>query len=304
MRKRFLLPLLAGLSAAPAPAQVTFPGLGDPDGAIGSGSMTLSDDGDDLTIVLNVTTGFNFVPGTLVLYLDARDGGFATTAAFTDDADEWRRAASGLPIRDSLPGRRAEVTFPEGFTADHAIVIANGGTSVLVLDEGDPHRITAFSEQDKEEGAGDRPGTVTSVVPLSTFGSPEEITFVSTYVDARSSARTDESHSEAMPSAPGFETYAFTETATYRVGGSSSVRDAFAAAGVELVGAHPIRDGAAVLRNGSASAADVALYDLGGRRLRSLRLGAGVTEAIDVSDLPAGAYVLRVGGAARRIVVE
>ena len=209
-----ILPLALCAFATALSAQVTFNGMGNPNGAIGSGSMVLDDDGADLTIQLNVTTGFNFIPETLVLYVDSREGeGFTDNSTFTDNNDATRIAASGLS-GGQMP-MRAGIVFPAGFAADYAIVIENGSTVVLQLSETGTHVFRAFAGQTTVPAANGQPGTVTTVIPLSSINSPQALVFVSTYVAAGNSSRTNESHTEDIATDPGFATYAFANTATY-----------------------------------------------------------------------------------------
>ena len=213
-----LLTLLTCAFAASLPAQVTFNGMGDPNGAIGSGSMVLDDDGTDLTIQFNVTTGLNFIPETVVLYVDSRPGeGFADNSTFTDNSDAPRIAASGLSGADANGvTQRAGIVFPAGFAADYAIVVENGATTVLQLSETGPHAFQTTVGQTKVQGTNNQPGTVTTVLPLSAINDPIDLVFVSTYVLAGNSSRTNESHTEPIATAPGFTTHAFQNTSTYR----------------------------------------------------------------------------------------
>ncbi len=90
-------------------------------GTVGSGQLTLSDDG----ITLSGT--FNRGPGTLndavVLFLDTTQGatGFADTFGFTDNTDPLRTAISGTNNVD-----RTTAYFAPGFLASHAIAFDQG----------------------------------------------------------------------------------------------------------------------------------------------------------------------------------
>ena len=109
-------------------------GLG---GAIGNGTLTLSDDGTNISGTLAVGGSMNDV---LVLYIQTGPGGFADTSGFNDQADSCRQAISGV----SASGRSL-LTFASGFQPNYAIALApaaagtgglwqlaNGGSNSLV----------------------------------------------------------------------------------------------------------------------------------------------------------------------------
>jgi len=92
-------------------------------GAIGQGSLTLSDDGTTLSgTITKGPGGFN---DNLVLYIDSQTGGFTSTSGFADGADALRRAISGFDGGTN----RSTLTFPSGFTADYAIAIGPNGAN-------------------------------------------------------------------------------------------------------------------------------------------------------------------------------
>lgn len=110
-------------------------------GAVGQGSLTLTDDGT--TITGTITKGPGAFSDNLVLYIDSQAGGFADTSGFADDADDLRRAISGV---DVALANRSVLSFPTSFTPDFAIALgpssagfdglwslANGGANSLVL---------------------------------------------------------------------------------------------------------------------------------------------------------------------------
>ena len=212
-----LLYLLAAVTLATAVrAQVTYSGRGTVvdvnDDAISTGTMTLSDDGADLTVEFFVSTGHNFIPQTLVMYIDSEASGFADNAGFTDNADNPRIATSGL----SGGGARAPITFPAGFTADYALTFETSQTHVFALRAGTTHDIVPPSiAQTKVITANG--ATITTVVPLSAIGNPRDLVFVTSYVNANTGARTDQSHTETIAGGnPGTNPVTFTSTATYR----------------------------------------------------------------------------------------
>lgn len=87
-------------------------------GAIGQGSLNLSDNGTTLSGTINRGSGGDF-NDALVLYIDSVPGGFSTTSGFTDIADGLRKAISGFNGGVS----RSELTFAPGFTPDYAIAL-------------------------------------------------------------------------------------------------------------------------------------------------------------------------------------
>ena len=85
-------------------------------GAIGQGSLTLTDDGT--TISGTVTKGPGSFNNVLVLYIDSVSGGFGTTSGFADGNDGLRRAISGFD--GGL--NRSTLTF-SGMLPDYAIAL-------------------------------------------------------------------------------------------------------------------------------------------------------------------------------------
>ena len=102
-------------------AQTNFPGNGKTGfgGPVGTGSLTVSDNGTVITFVLN--KGTNNFNDALVLYIDSKEGGFTTTSGFLDAKDGLRRAISGYDGTN-----RSTLTFPVGFTPDFAVAFEVG----------------------------------------------------------------------------------------------------------------------------------------------------------------------------------
>jgi N-acetylneuraminic acid mutarotase len=133
--------LAAGLLLAAGPVQADqYRGNGDTGfgGAIGNSTLTLSDDGTNISGTLTVGGSMNDV---LVLYIQSGPGGFTNTSGFNDQGDSCRQAISGV----STSGRSL-LTFASGFQPNYAIALApaavgkgslwqlaNGGTNSLVL---------------------------------------------------------------------------------------------------------------------------------------------------------------------------
>lgn len=74
-----------------------------------------------MTMALTGGTGSCSSADVIVLYVDSRAGGFATTGGFDDAGDLHRAAISG-----TASGQRATLNFAPTFAADYAIAIGNG----------------------------------------------------------------------------------------------------------------------------------------------------------------------------------
>lgn len=85
-------------------------------GAIGNGTLTLSDDGTNISGTLTVGGSMNDV---LVLYIQTGPGGFTNTSGFNDQGDSCRQAISGVSA-----GGRSLLTFASGFQPNYAIALA------------------------------------------------------------------------------------------------------------------------------------------------------------------------------------
>ncbi len=105
-------------------------------GAIGNGTLTLTDDGTNISGTLTVGGSMNDV---LVLYIQSGPGGFADTSGFNDQGDYRCQAISGV----SASGRSL-LTFASGFQPNYAIALAPaaGGTGgVWQLANGDTNSL-------------------------------------------------------------------------------------------------------------------------------------------------------------------
>jgi hypothetical protein len=96
-----------------------YPGNGNSGfgGAIGTGNLSLTDNGT--TITGTVTRGNGDFKDVLVLYIDSVSGGFLDTSGFADGADGLRKAISGFDIAT----HRSILTFASGFLPDYAIAL-------------------------------------------------------------------------------------------------------------------------------------------------------------------------------------
>jgi hypothetical protein len=101
-------------------------------GAVGNGSVSITDTSSSMTVTFNRGASGN-LDNDLVLYLDTQPGGFADTSQFSDNGDGGRTAISGF--NSSNPSRTL-LTFASGFTADYAISIENSFIGVFQLEAG------------------------------------------------------------------------------------------------------------------------------------------------------------------------
>lgn len=113
-----IIATLAVLAAASSASAAVYNGNGNTGfgGPVGNGVLTITDDGAGVITVSNSPAVSGNV---LVLYIDSIAGGVADTSGLTDFVDGGRRATSGADTTT-----RSLVTFPSGFTADRAILIA------------------------------------------------------------------------------------------------------------------------------------------------------------------------------------
>lgn len=115
------LSLVAGLIGMVLPAgAATFNGNGHTGfgGPLGTGSLTLTDDGT--TLFGTFTRGDGAHNDYLVIYFDSIAGGFSSTAGFDDQNDNHRRSISGVGWEG-----RSTLNFASGFLADYAVAIHN-----------------------------------------------------------------------------------------------------------------------------------------------------------------------------------
>jgi hypothetical protein len=93
-------------------------------GAIGNGSLVLSDDGTNLYGTLTTSGPMD---NALVLFIAPGQGGFASTAGFRDAADPLRSAISGYTPsqNDGGPGQSV-LTFETGFAPSYAVALQPG----------------------------------------------------------------------------------------------------------------------------------------------------------------------------------
>jgi len=89
-------------------------------GAIGNGSLTLTDNGT--TVSGSLTTGGNLNGNAFVLYIQTVAGGFASTSGFNDNGDQLRSAISEY----GGAGQQSTLNFSSGFAPNYAIAMQPG----------------------------------------------------------------------------------------------------------------------------------------------------------------------------------
>lgn len=92
-------------------------------GAIGLGSLTLTDNGTIISGTLTKGVAGNF-DNALVLYIDSTAGGFANTSGFADGADGLRKAISGFD-----GGVNRSLMQFSGMSPDYAIGLSPSASS-------------------------------------------------------------------------------------------------------------------------------------------------------------------------------
>jgi len=121
------------LAATSAAFATNYAGNGDTGfgGAVGTGSLDVTQAGSNITFTLNRGAGnFN---DALVIYIDSAAGGFTSTSGFSDTGpnDGGRKAISGFDGTN-----RSLMTFAGGFAPESAIVIEDGFASLFTLANG------------------------------------------------------------------------------------------------------------------------------------------------------------------------
>lgn len=119
MTRRILLATAALLSISLGASATTYTGNGNTGfgGAIGLGSLSLTDDGTN--VYATFTRGSGYFNDVLVFYIDSTAGGFSDTSGFADGNDGLRRAISGF----DGGANRSTLTFSSGFLADYALAL-------------------------------------------------------------------------------------------------------------------------------------------------------------------------------------
>ena len=117
--KSYLVPAVWVVGLCLSARAATYSGNGNSGfgGAIGNGSLSLTDDGT--TVSGTVTKGAGTFDNALVLYVDSVPGGFADTSGFNDSGDGLRKAISGT----DGGANRSVLTMPSGFLPDYVIAL-------------------------------------------------------------------------------------------------------------------------------------------------------------------------------------
>ena len=152
-------------------------------GAIGTGTLSVTDDGNNLTVTISPTGG-NFGGNGVVLYIDTGTGGFASTAGFNDGNDGGRSIVSGFSSQG-----QSVMTFAGGFSPSYAISFSDSFTSLFQLENGGNNSLNFITGQGTTPHSftfpvsdlGLTPGTTTtirvfgSLISTSGYRSPEAI---------------------------------------------------------------------------------------------------------------------------------
>jgi len=120
------------LTAHPAKA-VNYAGNGDTSfgGAVGNGTLGVTDDGTNITFTLQ--RGGGNLNDVLAIYIDTGATGFADTSGFTDSGGADRIGISGYN-----GSSRSTMTFTNGFRPSYAIAIKNDYMDLFSLANGTP----------------------------------------------------------------------------------------------------------------------------------------------------------------------
>ena len=120
--KKIMLSTAAVVALGLNALATTFGGNGNSawGGAIGLGSLTLTDDGT--TLSGSLTTGGNLNGNAFVLYIQTAAGGFGTTSGFNDNGDQLRSALSQY----GGSGQQSILNFSPGFAPNYAIALQPG----------------------------------------------------------------------------------------------------------------------------------------------------------------------------------
>ena len=155
-------------------------GNNDWGGAVGSGSLSVTDDGANITF--SFTRGPATLDNVLVLYLDTVAGGFSDTSPFNDDGDGARSAISGYTsMGNSGSSGRSLMTFEPAFQPDYAVTFEGVFASLFQLQAGDAYSHNWIGGT--SQGGDDAPSFSVTVM-LSDLGlTPgESFTLFGTYI--------------------------------------------------------------------------------------------------------------------------
>lgn len=202
-----------------ASAQQTYNGNGDSGfgGPVGNGSLTLSDNGTDITGTFTAGTGSFGGGNGLVLYIDSGPGGFTSTAGFTDTSDGNRTEISG----GTSGGNQSILTFESGFAPNYAIALSPGGAENFggiwsLVNGGTFPYVDSANLTPTSAGA----PSYTFTIPVTDIGltpdSGESFTFFGTYV-SDSGYRSTEAIAGNDTGTQGWNPFTQTADATYTI---------------------------------------------------------------------------------------
>jgi PEP-CTERM motif len=164
----------AGLAGS-ASAQTVINGNGNSSwgGAVGLGSLTLSDNGT--TVSGSLTTGGNLNGNAFVLYLQTAAGGFSTTAGFNDSGDQLRSAISEYTATGNGGGvGQSILNFSSGFAPNYAIALQPGSGinfgGLWQLADGGANSLPYVASVNLSPTGADTQGTYTFSFNLSDIG--------------------------------------------------------------------------------------------------------------------------------------
>lgn len=172
------------------------------------GSLDITDDGTNLTFVLN--RGPGDLNNSFVIYIDSTLGGHNSTALYTDAGDSLRSAISGF---DGI--NRSTVNFTSGFGADRALALEGGFAGLWATVENGPHNFLATANGSP---GGTSQATYSMSVSLTSLGlSPgDSFKFVGTYLNSSNAFRSNEGIGDGLPAAnPGQSSITFTGDRSY-----------------------------------------------------------------------------------------
>lgn len=183
-------------------------------GAIGGGSLTLTDNGS--TLFGTVTRGGGNFNDVLVIYLDSTAGGFSDTSGFADANDGLRKAISGFD-----GANRSTLTFASGFAADYALALGPSSDNfggLWQLFNGGGNSLGFVSSANLSPTGNNSSATYTFSISLASIGVTPGNTFglFGTYI-SNTGYRSDEALAGNATGTQGYNSFTQTSFGTYTV---------------------------------------------------------------------------------------
>lgn len=180
--KRILIAVVAIIVWPTLAHAAIYPGNGATGfgGAVGTGSVSITDSAGGMTITLN--RGAGLLNDDLVLYFDTQPGGFVNNSTFADNADGGRTAISG-----ANNGNPSQTLVNLPFGADFAIGIQNGFIGAFGLASGGNGSLNFLFGQ-PQSGNNSDPNYSINISPLQmlqmglTANSGQTFQFVGSYI--------------------------------------------------------------------------------------------------------------------------